>query len=168
MLNSNIRALLAARHTKPHTTQQAIVNEESTGALPDSIDELGRWMSANREKLAIGVGGGVSREAMTHIEKLASWLGCEVVGSRPAVDAGLIPPDRMVGQTGIHIAPKNYVAFGISGDRLHTVGLAPHTRIIAINSDPEAPLSRLALRSFCCDAERVAEELLKKNECVIR
>ena len=112
----------------------------------------------------IGVGYGVNAEAFTALQALAKHLRARIIGTRPAVDAGLIPHDSMVGQTGISIAPTYYLAFGISGQQLHTVGIVQSRYIVAINTDPTARLCQLADFVVVGDALCVANELLQALE----
>ncbi len=88
-----------------------------------------------------------TKENFKLIWDLAHAIGGEVAGSRAAVDAGFIPPERQVGQTGVTVRPKLYIAVGISGAIQHRAGMQEAKKIIAINSDPNAPIFRC--KSLC-------------------
>lgn len=167
MHSSNVRHLLARRHrgeklhvtpaTASHPTQsrhrEIITPKQLIALLAKSIAKT---------EIVLGIGYGVSPAALRRIEELAERLGATIYGTRPAVDAGYIPHERMVGRTGISIAPAFYIAFGISGDRLHTAGLDQAKCIVAINTDPTAPLCKLADYLIAEDAQLAAEAILKE------
>ena len=162
MLNIHVRQLLAERHQRqPESASTERFEAVPTSQQPITIEELATLIGRRQGSWMVGVGGGVSREAMSHISRLAEKMNCRIVGTRPAVDNGLIVHAQMVGRTGCSIAPDYYLAFGISGDRLHTVGIAPTTCIVAINTDADAPLCHKGCRVLAADAETAAKALVE-------
>lgn len=93
--------------------------------------------------VAVGLGIG-SKKNMAMAEELADVLGATIAGTRGAVEAGWISHDQQVGQTGVTVRPKVYIAIGISGAIQHLVGMETSDFIIAINNDPEASIFRVA------------------------
>jgi electron transfer flavoprotein alpha subunit len=93
----------------------------------------------------VSVGRGIkSQEHLQLAQQLAQAMGAEIAASRPICDAGWLPMDRQIGSSGQTVAPKLYVALGISGAIQHLVGMKGARTIVAINKDPEAPIFEIA------------------------
>jgi electron transfer flavoprotein alpha subunit len=93
----------------------------------------------------VAVGRGIKgQEHLKLIEQLAQAMGAELAASRPICDAGWLPMDRQIGSSGQTVAPKLYVAVGISGAIQHLVGMKGARTIVAINKDSEAPIFEVA------------------------
>jgi electron transfer flavoprotein alpha subunit len=93
----------------------------------------------------VAVGRGIKgQEHLKLAEQLAQAMGAEIAASRPICDAGWLPMDRQIGSSGQTVAPKLYVALGISGAIQHLVGMKGSRTIVAINKDPEAPIFEIA------------------------
>ncbi|MDR0973367.1 MAG: electron transfer flavoprotein subunit alpha/FixB family protein, partial [Prevotellaceae bacterium] len=92
---------------------------------------------------------------------LAKELHAEVGASRAAVDAGFIDHDRQIGQTGITVRPKLYIACGISGQIQHIAGMQESSMIISINSDPDAPINTVADYVITGSIEEVIPKMIK-------
>jgi electron transfer flavoprotein alpha subunit len=108
----------------------------------------------------LSIGRGVEDEdAIAELEQLATQMGATLSASRPLVDAGWISSARQVGQSGRTVAPKVYLALGISGAVQHLAGIAKAQTIIAVNSDPEAPIFGVAQYGAVADLFEVAAEL---------
>lgn len=105
-----------------------------------------------------GVG---SKEGFQLLFDLASVIGAEVGASRAAVDAGFAEHARQIGQTGVTVRPKLYIACGISGQIQHIAGMQESALIIAINNDPAAPINAIADYVITGDVETVIPKMIK-------
>lgn len=110
--------------------------------------------------VAGGYGVG-SKENFQLLFDLADTLGAEVGASRAAVDAGFVEHERQIGQTGVTVRPKLYIACGISGQIQHIAGMQESSIIISINNDPDAPINKIADYVITGDIESVVPKLIK-------
>lgn len=117
-----------------------------------------------REKL-VAVGRGIGgAENIELAEELAEALGAAVAASRPVTDAGWLPKTRQVGKSGVTVKPKLYLMLGISGAPEHLEGMKEAELIIAVNTDPNAPIFDVAHYGTTCDLFDVAEAMLDMME----
>ena len=112
--------------------------------------------------LIVAGGYGVgSREGFNKLFELAHLLGGEVGASRAAVDAGFADHERQIGQTGVTVRPKLYIACGISGQVQHTAGMSESAMIISINTDPNAPINQIADYTVVGDYAEVIDRFIE-------
>lgn len=128
------------------------------------IDRHIEKSKVNIKGASIIVAGGYgvgSKENFQLLFDLADTLGAEVGASRAAVDAGFIEHDRQIGQTGVTVRPKLYIACGISGQIQHIAGMQESSIIISINNDPDAPINNIADYVIHGNMEDVVPKLIK-------
>lgn len=128
------------------------------------IDRHIEKSKVNIKNASIIVAGGYgvgSKENFQLLFDLADTLGAEVGASRAAVDAGYIEHERQIGQTGVTVRPKLYIACGISGQIQHIAGMQESSIIISINNDPNAPINTIADYVITGDMEEVVPKLIK-------
>ncbi len=136
----------------------------TTDYIVKVIDRHVEKAKHNLKGAAIVVSGGYgvgSKEGFDMLFKLAKELHAEVGASRAAVDAGFVDHDRQVGQTGVTVHPKVYIACGISGQIQHIAGMQDSGIIISINSDPDAPINKIADYVIVGTVEDVVPKLIK-------
>ncbi len=112
------------------------------------------------ERIVAGGMGMGEAQGFKLLHELAEAIGGQVGATRPAVDAGFTDHSRQIGQTGLTVRPRLYIACGISGAAQHTTGMSESETIIAINSDPTAPIFEMADYKIIGDVRRVIPALI--------
>jgi electron transfer flavoprotein alpha subunit len=152
--------------TISHNPSDYISNEDFVVSIIERHIEASK---VNIKSAPIIVSGGYgmgSKENFDLLYQLAATIGAEVGASRAAVDAGFAEHERQIGQTGVTVRPKLYIACGISGQIQHVAGMQDASLIISINNDPNAPLNAIADYVIVGDVETVVPKMIryyKKN-----
>jgi len=130
----------------PVETVQADVPAPALRNKPGEVfKEAKQAVDLTQAEIIVAIGRGIKEEKNIAIAKqLAEALGGEIAASRPICDAGWLPMDRQIGSSGQTVAPKLYVALGISGAIQHIVGMKGSRTIVAVNKDSEAPIFEVA------------------------
>jgi electron transfer flavoprotein alpha subunit len=125
--------------------------------------ESQRAVDLTAAQTIVSVGRGIKeQDNLELIQDLAAALGAEIAASRPICDAGWLPMERQVGSSGQTVAPKLYVAIGLSGAIQHLVGMKGSRTIVAINTDPNAPIFEVADYGMVADLFDVIPELTEQ------
>jgi electron transfer flavoprotein alpha subunit len=126
------------------------------------VEEVGGGqVDLTKAPIIVAVGRGVGGEdKLGPVRELAAALGAEIGASRPVIDSGWLERDRQIGSSGQTVAPKLYIALGISGAIQHVVGMKASGTVVAINKDPEAPIFTLADYGIVGDLHELLPELI--------
>jgi len=140
---------------------------EPKGGLPnpeviETMLEPAAFLDVEDAEVVVAGGKGMgSEEGFALLQGLAGCLGGAVAASRIAVDLGWAPKERLVGQTGKKVFPELYIACGISGAHQHQAGMKDARHILAINTDPQAPIFQIATWGILGDAPQVVTKMIQ-------
>lgn len=130
--------------------------------LKTEKEESSEVLKPQEAEIVISIGRGIKRqETLACIKELAAKLGAALGATRPIVESGFLPKNHQIGQSGVSVKPKIYIAFGLSGALQHTVGMQNSDLIIAVNKDPSAPIFNLCQYGFVGDAEQIVPKILQ-------
>jgi electron transfer flavoprotein alpha subunit len=122
-----------------------------------------RTLDIIHAKRIIGTGAGIAhKELIPALEEFAELLEGSLGATRPVVDDGFLPKERMIGQTGKMVSPELYVSLGISGSPHHVAGIQDSQRIIAVNKDIRAPIFQLSDIGFIGDLKKILPKLVER------
>ena len=140
------------------------IDEDAIGSEVTGFEEVGGGdVDITEADVLVSVGRGIEdEENIVLIEELADTLGATLSSSRPIVDNGWLPKNRQVGQSGKVVTPDVYIAIGISGAVQHVAGMKGADTIVAINTDPSAPIYDLADYGIVDDLFDVVPELIEE------
>jgi electron transfer flavoprotein alpha subunit len=159
------RADQAQRGSAPAAvrTIAARVDASAVRQRPEApFQEAKQAVDLSQAERIVSVGRGIKEQTNIPLaQELAQALGAELAASRPICDAGWLPMERQVGSSGQTVAPKLYLALGISGAIQHLVGMKGASTIVAINKDPDAPIFEVADFGIVGDLFEVVPAMIK-------
>ena len=138
---------------------------DASGATADrellGVEQVGGdQVDLSKADVVVAVGRGIGKpENMPPIEELAKVLGADIGASRPVIDNGWLPRDRQIGSSGQTVAPKLYLAIGISGAIQHLVGMKGAGCVVSINKDPSAPIFNVSKYGVVGDLHEIVPAL---------
>ncbi len=140
------------------------IDEDAIGSEVTGFEEVGGGdVDITEADVLVSIGRGIEEEEnLVLVEELAETLGATLSSSRPIVDNGWLPKNRQVGQSGKVVTPDVYIAIGISGAVQHVAGMKGADTIVAINTDPNAPIYDLADYGIVDDLFDVVPELIEE------
>ncbi|HET7100154.1 MAG TPA: electron transfer flavoprotein subunit alpha/FixB family protein, partial [Terriglobia bacterium] len=146
------------------TPVEISIPQEAIRTSPqEKFREAKQAVDLGQAEIIVAVGRGIKKpENMELAQKLAEALGAEIGASRPICDSGWLPMDRQIGSSGQTVAPKLYVALGISGAIQHQVGMKGSRTVVAINKDREAPIFDIATYGIAGDLFEVVPPLIEE------
>ena len=161
-----IRADSLVRGAAPAPVRSVAVSVDG-GAIRQAPEapfrEAKQAVDLTQAERIVAVGRGIKEaEKVALAQQLAAAIGAELGASRPICDAGWLPMDRQIGSSGQTVAPKLYLALGISGAIQHLVGMKGARTIVAINKDPEAPIFEVADYGVVGDLFEIVPAVIKE------
>jgi electron transfer flavoprotein alpha subunit len=161
-----VDAMKKGAQPAPVHTVEASVDPAAIRQKPEApFKEAKAAVDLSQAERIVAVGRGIkAQEHLQLAQKLADALGAEVAASRPICDAGWLPMDRQIGSSGQTVAPKLYVALGISGAIQHLVGMKGSRTIVAVNKDAEAPIFEVADYGIVGDLFEVVPAMIAELE----
>lgn len=148
------------------STFEVDIDEDAVRSTVTGFEEAGGGdVDISEAEFIVSVGRGIEEEENIElVQELADAMGATLSSSRPIVDSGWLPKNRQVGQSGKVVTPKVYLAVGISGAVQHVAGMKGSETIIAINTDPNAPIFDIADYGIVGDLFDVVPELIEQFE----
>lgn len=159
---------------KPTGRRECITIEEHIDFFPEKIrtmildfkaDEFDESLNIADADVIVCVGNGVKgADSLPRYRRLAELLGGKVGCTRPVFDRGVLPFKLVIGQSGVVVKPKLYIAFGVSGAVNHVTGVTDSDRIVAVNKDPDAAIFKYCDYGIVGDMDEICEQMIARLE----